>query len=189
MTKLILSSAFVLLSLASCKKDKDPDFPEQSPLADYLAAAGFTQKTTDLVNAGDYEFGIKFTPKVKGSIKKITLKIPDNAASVRVTIWDVTTKTAIRTETIATVAKGIEKVQEITPLALNAGVNYMITYNGNDWYKRERTDAAPAPYPIKVGELTIDGYSWIGGTGQTFPTINDPKYYAGDIGFVFQQAK
>jgi hypothetical protein len=188
MTKLILSSAFLLLTLVGCKKDKDPVFPEENPLPDYLAATGFTQKTTNFVNSGDYEFGIKFTPKVKGTIKKIALKIPDNAASVRVTIWDVNTKTAIRTEILTSIVKDIEKLQEITPLPVQAGLTYMITYNGNDWYQRQRTDGATAPYPIKAGELSIDGYAWLSGASQTFPTSLSANYYAGDLSFVFQQA-
>lgn len=188
MTKLIVSSAFVLLTLVGCKKDKDASFPDENPLSEYLTKTGF-QNTTNFVNAGDYEFGIKFTPKVRGSVKKITMKIPDNAANVRVTFWDVNTKTAIRTEVIASIAKDVEKTQEITPLQLEAGLSYMITYNGNDWYKRERNDAAAATYPVVVGNLSIDGYAWKSGTPQVLPTTNDSKYYAGDLSFVFQQSK
>ena len=188
MRNLIVPSAFLLLTLVGCKKDKDTSFPEENPLTEYLSKATF-QKTTNYVNSGDYEFGIKFTPKVKGTIKKITFKIPDNAANVRVTFWDVNSKTAIRTETIASVAKDVEKVQEIAPLQLEAGLSYMITYNGNDWYKRENDNGTAATYPIVTGNLSIDGYSWLTGKAQTFPTTVDPKYYAGDLSFVFQQTK
>ena len=63
----------------------------------------------------------------------------------------------------------------------------MITFNSNDWYKRSKNDDSEATYPITAGNIKIDGYSWISGTSQAFPTNNSNNYYAGDLSFVFQQ--
>lgn len=190
MRNFLLPVMAILISVTGCKKkDVVKTFPEENPLSAYLSAAGFTQVTTNFVNAGSYEFGIKFTPLVKGKINAIKFKIPDAATNIRVTIWDATAKTILRTETIPSATLNTETSLSISPLMLDKDKMYMITYNGNDWYKRSKTDGTVTTYPITAGHISINGYSWIGGANQTFPTTVSNDYYAGDLSFVFQQTE
>jgi len=74
-----LKTIFTLLSIAiftvSCSSDDDKDSPKynvENPLAAYYTTTGFST-VSNFVNSGDYEFGLAFTPTVKGKIKAITL--------------------------------------------------------------------------------------------------------------------
>lgn len=188
-TKILSLVSIALLTLSSCNRDDDPKiYSEENPLEAYLTNTGFAQKITNFINSGNYEFGLKFTPTVKGKVNAITVKIPDAATNVRVTFWDAASKTVLKTETIPSISANTElKYTLSSSLNLEKDVQYMITFNANDWYKRNKTDNTAAAYPVTAGNIKIDGYSWISGTTQTFPTNNDTTYYAGDISFVFQR--
>ncbi len=187
MKQFILPALLVLISIAGCKKDKDRNFPEENFLPDFHVKTGFSQVTTNFVNAGSYEYGLKFTPKVKGNITKILLKIPDNANNIRVTFWDAASKQVLKTEVIPTVTKDVEVIHEIAPLNVEAGRMYMISINSNDWYKRSRTGGTSITYPVTVGNITVEGYLWVGTSSQIFPTNVSNDYNAGDLSFIFQQ--
>ncbi len=191
---LLLVMLGTTFTISSCRKDDEDktqpvEYTEENPLAEYITKSGFGQTTQNFINSGVYEFGFKFSPLVKGKIKAITFKIPDAATNTRVTIWDATTKTVLRTETIASVTANTEVVQNITPLELEKDKMYLITYNGNDWYNRKKSDNTNTTYPIKAGNISITGYNWMSGTAQNFPLTESNNYYAGDLSFVFQQTE
>lgn len=82
--------AALALPMVSCSNDDDNvseppvnQNPIQDPLRGYLYAAEFT-KAVPAKNAGNYEFGIVFTPTVNGKIKAITAIIPDIHAGMKV---------------------------------------------------------------------------------------------------------
>lgn len=194
MKKIYLSSVLLLsLLLVNCSNDDDanvviPPAPapvEENPMQGYLTSSGF-DLVQNFVNAGDYEFGLKFKPKVNGEIKKLVVKIPDNQTNLRITLWDasVTPKVVVATEVIYSVSAGVETIKSISPIAVTANKEYMLTMNTNDWYKRYKSSGS-ATYPIESGNISITGYSWISGTAQTYPTNVDNTYYAGDLSFVF----
>lgn len=191
--KTLLAAAIITLSIISCRKDDDETpqpqiYTEENQLSAYLSATGFIQKTVNYPNSGDYEFGLKFTPKVKGNITAIVLKIPDNATNVRVTIWDAGTKAVLKTITIPNAPANTEVRQNIDAFAVTKDRQYFISYNGNDWYKHSKSDNSVAVYPVVAGNISFDSYQWIGGLSQTFHTNTNNDYYAGDLSFVFQQA-
>lgn len=189
-----LKTIFTLLITAvlaiSCSSDKDdaPKFKTENPLEAYYAATGFNT-STNFINSGDYEFGLVFTPTVKGKIKAITLKLPAVNPAVRVTIWDYTSKAVLRSETVNVVAADAVVTKEISELALDKDKKYMITMNSNDWYNKNKVDKSNAVYPIVAGNITFNEYRWIGGTAQTFPTTVSSSYNAGDLSFDFQQTE
>ncbi len=193
MKNLIIKGAlFALLftGIIGCSKDdNDSQSPavaaEENPLQKYITESGFST-TTNFVNSGNYEFGMRFKPTTNGTINKIFVKIPDSQTNVRVTIWDVTEGIIYRTEKIASVTSGVEASKTISPLALVKDKEYMITYNTNDWYKRNKADNSAATYPITAGNISITGYGWISGTAQVYPTNFETTYYAGDLSFAFQ---
>ena len=189
-----LKSIFTILSVAffavSCSSDDDnsPKFKTENPLAEYYTKTGFTT-VSNFVNSGDYEFGLAFTPTVKGKIKAITLKLPAANPSIRVTIWDYTTKTVLKTETLNVEKADTEVKKEIGELALEKDKKYLITMNSNDWYKKNKADNSNVVYPIVAGNITINEYRWFSGKDQTFPTTFSSSYNAGDLSFDFQQTE
>lgn len=194
---LSLKNLYVILvfaavfSIASCSSDDDPivqpvTYALENPLGKYHETAGFTT-TTNFINSGSYEFGLAFSPNVKGKITGITIKLPDANPDLRVTIWDYTTKTVVRTETINVTAANTLITKEISELALEKDKKYMITMNSNDWYKRSKPDNSNAAYPITAGNIKFLEYKWGSGTSQTFPANTSLDYNGGDLSFNFQQ--
>lgn len=185
---IVLVFAVSAISCSSDDKDNTPKFETENPLTAYYTATGFST-VTNFINSGDYEFGLAFTPTVKGKIKAITLKLPATNPSVRVTIWDYTAKSVLRSETLNVATADVQVSKEISELALEKDKKYMITMNSNDWYKKSKADNSNVTYPIIAGNITVIEYRWISGTAQTFPTNVSANYNAGDLSFDFQQTE
>lgn len=176
----------------SCSKDDAtptplPVYPTENPLTGFLTASGFNQTTTNQVNNGDYEFGYSFIPQVTGKITAVVVKIPDAHANLRVTFWDKTAGTIVRTETLDIATAGVEVTKDITALNLVKDKEYFITFNSNDWYNHKKSDNSAVTYPFTVGNIKITSYSFISGTTQAMPTSPQTTYYAGDLSFKFQR--
>lgn len=188
-TALVLAMAF---SLTNCSKDDDTPAPvanpEVNPLSAYLIATGFSETTTNFLDSGDYEFGLSFIPVVNGRITALVVKIPNVNPTLRMTIWNKTTATVLKTETINYPTAHVEVTKIIDALNVTAGTEYMVTFNSNDWYERKRNAGTNATYPISLGDISITGYSYKGGATQTIPNISPSNYYAGDISFKFQKS-
>lgn len=179
--------------IASCSNSNDDDpvvqpvtYPVENPLSKYHEVAGFTM-TTNFINSGDYEFGLAFSPNVKGKITGITIKLPDINSNLRVTVWDYTTKAILRSETLNVASANTLVTKEIAELALEKDKKYLITMNSNDWYKRAKPDNSNATYPITAGNIKMLEYRWGSGTTQTFPSNVSLDYNGGDLSFNFQQ--
>lgn len=191
----ILKTIIALFAIAlaiSCSKDDDretaPEFKTENPLESYHAAAGFT-KVANFINSGDYEFGLAFSPAVKGNMKAITLKLPAVNSSVRVTIWDYDSRTVLRSETLNVASADLLVKKEITILPLEKDKKYVITMNSKDWYKKSKPNDEAASYPIVAGNITFHQYLWLSGTAQAFPTNISQNYNGGDLSFDFQQTE
>nr|WP_294787523.1 hypothetical protein [uncultured Flavobacterium sp.] len=181
---------FTTVGAVSCSSDKDdaPKYATENPLEAYYTATGFTT-STNFINAGDYEFGLVFTPTVKGKINAITLKLPATNPSVRVTIWDYATKSVLRSEMVNVATADLKFTKEISELALDKDKKYLISMNSNDWYKKNKADNTAITYPIVAGNITFNEYRWASGTAQIFPTSVSATYNAGDLSFDFQQTE
>lgn len=181
---------FTVTAITSCKKKNEesaiPLIETQNPLAGYLAATGFNQ-TVRPVNDADYEFGISFKPLVNGKMTALVVKIPTVNPSLRVTIWDKTTATALRTELVAVTSSGVEVTKEISPLELIKDKQYFISFRSNNYYRHEKTNKTNATYPVIVGDISINSYAYGEGAIQEMPNIIMNNYYAGDCSFKFQK--
>ncbi len=188
-----IALVILALTLFSCSKDDEETIPifffEENYFAGYLTNSGFSASTDSTIDGGNYEFGIEFTPLVKGKITSLKAKLPDVNNAVRVTIWDKATTTVIRTETINVTTANTELSFDIADLDLTANHLYAITMNSNDWYNHRRTGNTATTYPITSGNIRIDNYKWVGGASQTYPTNVSTTYYAGDISFNFLQTQ
>lgn len=195
---LFFKSLCVLLTLnsifltTSCSKDDDESIPEpivyaeENPLNKYHESTGFTT-VSNFINAGNYEFGLVFSPNVKGKINAITVKLPDANPNLKVTIWDYTAKTVLRTEIVNVAASNTLLTKAIEAFPMEKDKKYMITMNSNDWYKKNKPDNSNAIYPITAGNIKFLEYRWIGTSSQTFPTNVSLDYNGGDLSFNFQQ--
>ncbi|WP_447635810.1 hypothetical protein [Flavobacterium microcysteis] len=185
----ILSGALLAILAISCSSDDSkPSYPIENPLESYHTQAGFTT-TENFVNVGSYEFGLAFSPNVKGVIKAITVKLPDANPALKVTIWDYNTKEVLKTETVNVATANTLVSHPITDLALEKDKKYMITMNSNDWYKRHKANNANATYPITAGNIKFLEYRWVGGATQTFPTNVSLDYNGGDLSFDFKRTE
>ncbi|WP_394776608.1 hypothetical protein [Flavobacterium sp.] len=194
-----LKTIFTILAVAiltiSCSSDDDKADPivynAENPLDLYLSGSGFNQKSIDLKDAGMYEYGFSFKPTVNGKITSFFAKIPDVNVNLRITLWDVATKTVIKSETMNVSIANMSFQKTIVPIPLVKDKEYFLTVNSDDWIKRTKTDGSATTYPIIAGNITITGYAYISSTAaQTlFPTSSSNTYYAGDTSFLFQQTE
>lgn len=184
----------IIFSLLSCSKDNEPTptpkiYFEENFLNGYLNSSKFYQKTQLSINSIYYEFGLFFTPLVKGKITSLYIKIPDANSSLRVTIWDVTNNSIVRTEIINVLNPNIANTINIDDIELTKDKEYAITMNSSVWYLRNKTDDSSVTYPIISGNIKLNSYKWKGVTAQELPTNIDNTYYAGDLSFNFLQTE
>ncbi|MFH6992092.1 hypothetical protein [Flavobacterium sp. FlaQc-48] len=193
-----LKTIFTILSVAlltiSCSSDDDKDsvtYDYENPLDLYMAASGFSQKAVDVKNSGIYEYGFSFKPTVTGKISSFFAKIPDVNTALRITLWDVATKTVIKSETMNISVANMAFEKTILPIQLVKDKEYFFSVNSDDWINRTKTDGSAATYPIVAGNITITGYAYISSTATEtiFPTNARNTYYAGDISFKFQRTE
>jgi len=127
-----------------------------------------------------FEFGCIIKPKKNGKI----LGFRNNySGTKKFTLWDFTTKTVLAD---AEYNGSIHKLS--TPIAVEAGKEYMITVNSNNW-KAYKNTAGTNIFPSMIHEvIEITGYGNVIGTNQTFPTniVRDQNWFAGlaDVYFV-----
>ncbi len=192
MKKLILTTVLFTAIFTSCKKKSDPApivYPEENFMDAYLSATGFSEKTTNQINLGDYEFGNEFIPTVKGKITSLKIKLPDVNSSVRVTLWDKATTTVLKTEIINVAAANTIYTVDIVDIDLVKDKEYAISMNSNDWYDRRKNSSANATYPVSAGNIKITSYTFRSGTAQAYPNSPQLSYYAGDVSFNFQRTE
>lgn len=188
--KIALLAIITIFSVLSCRKDDEPTvktYQEENPLQSYLTTAGLSVNKDYVNENSNFEFGIEFTPLVKGKINALVVNIPDTNPTLKVTIWDATTKSILRTELINVTSSNVNVTKDITPVNLEKDKKYAITFNSNDWHYRTKNDASNITYPITAGNIRIEKYGFAGGIIQVYPTNYPVNYYAGDLSFKFQQ--
>lgn len=190
--KIASISLLVVVMLTSCSKDDDTSpvtYQEENPLIGYLTNGGINGAVVDVVDGTTSEIGNEFTPLVNGKMNAITVSLPAVNTNLRVTIWNATTKTAIRTEyvNVATAATAITK--NIASVPLQKDTKYAITMNSNDWYYREKSNGSLITYPIISGNIRFESFGYTETLGQLYPLQFSNDYYYGDLSFIFQQTE
>lgn len=185
---------FLLLffAISNCRSSEEEaaapanPHPLENPLPGYITSSG-VNTVANLINAGDYEFGLVFSPTVNGKLSAIHVQIPSTNANLRVTIWDFDSKAILRSETINIATANTMITKAITSLELLKDKKYLISMNSNDWYERKKNPTSAIVYPITSGNIIFHSYLWKEGTAQVFPLSTSSSYYAGDLSFTFQQ--
>jgi hypothetical protein len=204
----LLGSLFAACSKSSSSPDPGGDpggggkpYPEENPLAEYLKQTGFDQ--TSIVGGHEIEyftFALWFTPSETGEIKAITVKIPGGSNVGVVSLWSIETGTPTQLKTYQitdiTANQEVKRVLEV-PLQVIKNKQYAIYYSAggnNQCFQRYSKDKKAAPYPMVIGNIRIDGftfkkYNYPFPKSFPLPTDNEKLSYYGDCGFVFQRTK
>jgi hypothetical protein len=70
-------------------------YNEENPLDAYMAKSGLDQETANPKFVGISECGFRFQPAITGKVNSFIMKLPHKNRTLRVTLWDATTKTII----------------------------------------------------------------------------------------------
>ena len=186
----IITILLLLTTIFSCSKDesKPTIYPEENPMQGILTKTGFNQVSPHL----DYpstEFGFSFKPSVKGKINAFVVKIPSSNSNIRATLWDVATKTVIRTEVIEVTNANSSTTKTIIPIELTINKEYLLSINTNQYYDYFEINDAVANYPLAINNIVITNCSFLETSNQTFPTISLDTEIFGDISFNFQRTE
>lgn len=184
----------LLLIISSCRKDDDPEpippptvYPVENPMAAFMASLSDT--TPNIVNAASYEIGLVFTPKVKGNLNAIQVKLPTTNNLLRVTLWDSATNTIISTEIVDVNTANTVITKNIAPLPLVKDKQYTLTMKSASYfYYGSAAGPALTSYPLTIGNVIFNNFIYSpAGTPATYPTTISPSEYAGELNIVFQQ--
>ena len=188
--KTIIAILALSLFTFSCSKNEIPApaavAPLQDPLPEFLSVSGLSQKvsTTD---TSIFEQGFSFVPLVAGKMTAIVVNIPAANSSLRVTIWDKASGTALLTELVNITAANVDITKNITPLSLDKDKVYIISFNSGPTYRRTKSDNSVVLYPITVGDIKITAVFIKAGTAQTIPSAASANVFYGDCSFKFQK--
>ena len=169
----------IIFSLFSCSKNDEPTpvtYQEENPLIGYLTNGGINGGIIDVVDGTTSEVGNEFTPLVKGTIKAFVVSLPQSNANLRVTLWDATTKTVIRTEYINVVTAATTTTKNIEPIELQKDKKYAITMNSDDWYYRDKSNGSLITYPITSGNIRFDSFGFTDTPGLIYPIYFSNDY-------------
>ncbi len=188
--KIVMILLLSITSMAACKKDKTDEvapaiYVEENPLSGFLATTGLDQQSTVTNNINFYEEGFSFKASVKGTIRALTIKLPAILNTVRITIWDSTSKAILRTENINIPTANIETVIPITVFNIEKNKAYLITMSTKNDYLRRRNNNSIIPYPIVSGSIIITNVYYGNNASQLFTAYTTNTSYYGDISFKF----
>jgi hypothetical protein len=190
--KIASISLLTLMILTSCSKDDDStsvSYQEENPIIGYLTNGGINGSIIDVVDGTTSEIGNEFTPLVNGKINAITVSLPAVNTNLRVTIWNATTKTVIRTEYVNVTTTATLITKNITSIPLQKDTKYAITMNSNDWYYHEKSNGTQIQYPITSGNIRYESFGLTETPGLLYPLQFSNDYYYGDLSFIFQQTE
>lgn len=186
---LIICSIFLIIS---CNKDDNTTQPsvyqEENPFQALLTKNGYTNVSLQLDRPNN-EFGFSFKTLVKGNINSLVIKIPTSSPSnIRVTLWDFTTKTILKTEYVEVFNTGAT-TKIITPIPLESNKQYMLTMNSNQWYDYFEANDAVILYPSTFGNIVYTNFYYKETDNQIFPLNISDTVISGDLSFNFQQTE
>lgn len=184
----------VIIAFGACKKETETPtvFPEENFLEGYLKATGFNQ-FSEKSNVGIATYAVFFTPKVKGDIKAVHLRLPKAQANVRVSLWDVSTGNEIKNIPVTVFGDETNTKANLDDWKLEKNKSYAISMNSTSTYDRRRTITTKVPYPVVVGNISIDavkfGNPYVPFIPYNIPSSTSESVYFGDISFDFQRTE
>lgn len=164
-------------------------YPVEDALQNLVSASGLSEQTAINLEGAQLEQGVAFSPKVKGVISAVSVKLPAYDNAVRVTIWDYETQSVLRTATVNVSEGGRYHKQAISLLEVEKGRRYVISMNVRTTYIHRKPDFSNAYFPIDLGSVLALHCRRMGryGSAQEFPNFSTDAEYYGDLSFDFQQ--
>jgi len=180
----------IIFSLFSCSKDDEATpvtYQEENPIPTFLVNSGFNfNRTTASTGGGEIESGFSFIPKVNGKIIALVNKLQIPNASLKVTIWDKSTATAIATNYV-NVGQGVETKTSINAVNLQKNKEYIISIKTAYYYIYNKPNSAIQAYPVDAGNISITGS--LDGNANQMPNVFISNSFLGDYSFIFQQTE
>ncbi len=120
----------------------------------------------------DYkEIGTRFKPLVNGTEEFLYVRLP-RSQSVRVTLWDASSKVILASEFRQSWNNG--NIPLTNPVPLEAGKEYLISINANDWFLYLNDPRKPI-YPTTINDIEILGAVASEGTTDQPPSSTFPE--------------
>lgn len=188
------------LIFTACSKDKEDPivddteeetevYPVEKPLAEFLSLSGLDQKSEAGSEESFHSFGIEFTPKVKGMLKAIVIDVPGiGGEPFPVVLREKGGSASSSFEVPRARGKLPSRLELSSPIILQAGKTYTLTYEGDSYYERSRNDGQVPDFPITVNNITFNTTILrYNGSGISPFIIEGGVYFYGDMDFEFQQ--
>lgn len=184
----IIICTLTLFTTLACSKDEEEIIntnPKENFLNLFLDIAEITPASS--INGSSFhEFGVLFQPLENGKITDLVVKLPTANNNLRVTLWNKSDGSILRTEFLNFDNPDVSKTFDIADVELNKDSFYLITMNSNSFYFRSSLRQR-INYPITVDNISILGSAFDTGTEQIMPLSNIPTRYFGDLSFNFQK--
>jgi Domain of unknown function (DUF4082) len=188
---LVFVACAISLAFTQCKKKVTAPvvYKDENSYQTFLQQSGLNQSVQVSNNmAGNmYIDGYSFKPLKKGVIKAVVVKIPEANSNLVVSLWDIATANAIKTEVINVSAANTETTKSIDPITLLAGKEYIISMHTKQDFIRTKSPYSAVDYPITVGNITVTRGWFNQSNFNEMPTIQLDNILYGDISFIFQQ--
>lgn len=188
---ILLTTTFLIIG---CKKEEEPkpQFPEESFFQEFITQSGFDKIKVPVVNwETSYELGINFSPLVSGKINAIKIALPHTSPTLKVTLWEVSTRTIINQLTVKIDQAETYSTLEIQPIPLEKSKKYILSMQTNSFFTYYRTNHIRAEYPYTVGNIVINNshYEISPDGNPIYPAQTIDTQFYGNIDFVFQQTE
>jgi hypothetical protein len=179
---------FYLIFLFSCKKDKTETIPDETAFSNILADSTYTIRVSQLNSPKIYEFGIRFSPSIKGVVTKLGCKLPKKGV-YRMCLWNVNDKMLLVETTVNQITSELTW-QAITKTNIEVGKSYYITVTADNWYDAYPKSTNNVSYPIIRDNIQLQAFGYVQnfvGASSKIPTLEDNKTsISGIIDFGFQ---
>ncbi|MEA5459187.1 hypothetical protein VB796_09070 [Arcicella sp. LKC2W] len=180
--------SFYTILFLSCKNDKNNLIPDETTFSSILADSTYTIRLTQLNSPRVYEFGLRFSPNVSGSITKLGCKLPKKG-SYRMCLWNVNEQKQLAETTVNQTNSDLAW-QAISKASVEAGKSYYVTVISDNWFDAYPKTGGNVKYPLLKGNIQIQAFGYVQnfiGSPSKMPTLEDnTTSISGIVDFGFQ---
>ncbi len=194
LTTLLLSIALISLTvLSACKTEKEEPIAQENlgevehPIFE-LSEADNIYYPSFSVDVSHFEYGCIIRPLKDGKITGLGLELL-TAGDYTVTVWDVSAESVI-TDKVVVIKKDFSEemtYEQITPIAVKQGVEYLISVNANNWFDfRDTHKDNRAVLPVTIGNIEILKFGLMESDTRVYPGSFRSYHFLGIVDVEFQ---